>query len=134
MGGLPPEGGRFLAGKRQGARGLLSEKTVPVLSLLPDRASSEGVSPGWDPILRMMNDIGWGTVMERVKSFVKGLTLMEVAEKFRDPDKALIEKVIQNWRDQPVPKETLTSPRLQTVPEAAAAFCVYVSGFREGRD
>lgn len=126
---------RFHAGKRvdpehPGSFGQTSRSSRP---LLIEGSHGTRVSPGWKTILRMMEDIGWDIVLERVRSFVRGLSLTEVAQRFQAPPEDLVEVILQSWRDAGIHKEELISSRLQSVPETAAALIVYVNEFgKEG--
>ena len=115
----PPKGpAKFHAGKR--VTGEVQESRVR-------RVGASNLAP----YLRMFEDIGWDLVLDRVRDFVKHLSLTEVAQKFQAPQESLIEEVLQSWRDAGLHKEELISSRLQSVPETAAALIVYVNEFQQ---
>lgn len=117
---------KFHAGKRVGSGQQLTLESQTA----PSARRGGSISPGWPMILRMMEDIGWDIVLERVRSFVRDLTLTEVAQKFQAPSEDLTETILQSWRDAGLHKEELISSRLQTVPEVATALVVYVNEFQ----
>lgn len=118
-----PKQPRLFAGKPVG--------TSSPSPLRESKSSKGGYHSGWGTTIRMMEDIGWEIVLTRVQEFVDTLTLTEVAQKFQSPQDDLVEAVIQSWRDNKVAKEDIVSPKLQTVQDAAHAFCVYVTKFQE---
>ena len=124
---------RFFAGKRVEQKPG-SPRASPRKTLRETREPlTESIHGGWVTVIRMMDDVGWGPVMDRVDDFVRSLTLTELAEQFKDPRIELIEEVIAFWEAQEVPEDTLLTARLKTHEDAAAAFCAYVASFQKAK-